>query len=56
MENSMEVPEKIKNIIPVWFCNSSSGHIARENYNLERYMHPCVQSRTIYSSQYMEAT
>ena len=56
MENSMEVPEKAKNIIPIRSCNSSSGHISRENYNLKRYMHPSVHSSTMYNSQDMEAT
>ena len=51
----MEVPEKAKNIIPICSCNSSSGHISRENYNLKRYMHPSVHSSTMYNSQDMEA-
>ena len=55
MENSMEVPEKAKNIIPICSCNSSSGHISRENYNLKRYMHPSVHSSTIYNIKDMEA-
>ena len=56
METSMEVPEKTKNVIPICFCNSSSGHVSRENYNLKRHMHPSDHRSTIYNSQDMEAT
>ena len=55
MENSMEVPEKAKNIIPICSFNSSSGHISRENYNLKRYMHLSIHCSTIYNIQDMEA-
>ena len=41
-----------------WFSNSTPGYISKENENanLKRYMHPNVQSSTIYNSQDMEAT
>ena len=32
------------------------GHISRENYNSERYMHPNVHCSTVYNGQDMGAT
>ena len=42
MENSMEVPSKIKNGTIIWFSNFSSGYLPDKNktINLKRYMHP----------------
>ena len=36
--------------------NPITGHIARENHNSKRHMHPNVHCSTIYNSQVMEAT
>jgi len=43
MENSMEVPQKIKNRINIWSSNTP-GYLSKENKNtnLKRYMHTCV--------------
>ena len=40
MENSMEVPQKTKNRITMWYGNLTPGHIPRENRTSKRYMHP----------------
>ena len=58
MENSMEVPQKIKNITTIWDSNSTPGYTSEENKNtnLKKYMHPNVHSSIIYNSQDMEAT
>ena len=42
MENSREVPSKIKNSTIIWFSNFSSGYLPNKNkrINLKRYMHP----------------
>ena len=45
-----------KNRVAIWFCNPTSGHISRHNYNSKRYTHPNVHSSTIYNSQDMETT
>ena len=55
MENSKQF-YSTKNRGTVWFCNPSSGHISRQDYNLKRYMHPGARSSTIYHSQDLEAT
>ena len=54
MENSMEVPQKIKNSTTIWSSNPTPGHISRQNYNLKRHVHPYVYNSTIYNSQDME--
>ena len=56
VENSMEVPQRTKNRITIWSTSPTCGHISRQNYSSERYMHPCVHSSTIHSSQDMETT
>ena len=43
LQSHLYIRIDIKNPIP--------GHISREDYNLERYMHPNIHSITIYSSQ-----
>ena len=55
MENSTEASQKIKLL---GFSNSTSGHLSKENknINLKRYMYPHVQCSIIYSSQDMETT
>ena len=40
MENSMEVPQKIKNRATIWSSNPTPGHVSGENSNSERYLHP----------------
>ena len=56
MENSMEVLRKTKTRVAIWLSDSIPGHISRENYNLKRYPHPYVHSRTIYNSQDTETS
>ena len=56
MENSMEVPQKIKNRVSRSSNSSSPGHIPRENFDSKRYMQPSVHSSAIHHSQGMEAT
>ena len=56
MENSMEVPQKTKNRVPIWSSNPTPGDIPRQNYNSKKYMHPCVHSSTIHNSHDMEIT
>ena len=53
MENSMEVPLKIKNRTTTWLSNSTSGYLFKENKNtnLKRYVHPMSICRIIYNSQ-----
>ena len=57
MENSMEVPQKIKNRSTIRPNNFTTGYLSKENENtnLRRYMHPGVYSSVIYNSQIMEA-
>ena len=52
----MEVPSKTKNRATIGSSNPTTGHIAGENSNLKRYMHPKIQSSTIYNRQDMETT
>ena len=58
MENSMEVPQKIKNGTALWPSDSTSGGWSEEtqNTNSKKYMHPFVHSSVVYNSQAMEAT
>lgn len=56
MENTLEVPLKIKNRATTWPCSPTLGHISRQSYNSKRYMHPNVHSSAVYNSQYTEAT
>ena len=45
LENSMEIPSKIKNRTIIWFNNSTFGYIAKGNkiMILKRYVHSHVQ-------------
>ena len=52
--NSMKVPLKTKNVVSIQSCNSTHGHISRNNYNLKIYIHPYDHSSTIHNSQDME--
>ena len=45
-----------KNRVATWSSNPTPRHISGQNYNSKRYMHPYVQSSTIYNSQDMETT
>ena len=54
MENSMEVPQKIKNRVAIRPSNTTPGHISRETFNSKRCMYSNVHSRIIYNSQEME--
>ena len=36
MENSMEVPQKIKNRITIISCHSSTGFLTKENENTNK--------------------
>ena len=58
MENSIEVPQKVKNRTTIWSNNSTSGYLSEEdkNTNLKRYMHPHVYYRIVYNSQDMQTT
>ena len=57
IENSMEVPQKIKNRTTTQSSNSTLGYLSKENKNTnsKRYMHPSVHYSTIYKSQDIEA-
>ena len=50
VENSMEVPQKIKNRITMWCSDSITGHLPKgnENTDLERSMHPWIISISIF--------
>ena len=51
MENSMEIPQKIKNGTIMWSSNSTSGNISKRNEitNSKR-----VYNSIIYNSQHIE--
>ena len=40
VENGIEVAQKSKNRVTIWYSNPTPGHISRKNSN--RYMHPYV--------------
>ena len=56
MENSMEIPQKIKNGTIMWSSNSSSGNISKRNEitNSKRCLHLYVYNSIIYNSQHTE--
>ena len=58
MENSMELPQKIKNRTAIWPSNSTPEYLTKENNNMnsKRYMHPNIHSSINYNSQDIEAT
>ena len=58
MENSMEVPQKIKNSVPIWHRNPSSGYLPSkfENMYLLRHMYTYVHCDIIHGGQDMETT
>lgn len=53
MENSMVVPQQIKNRNTIQSSNSTFGYLSEEheNTNLNRHMHPHVQCSIICNSQ-----
>ena len=57
VENSMEVPQKIKNSTTIYPSNPTSGYLSEEikNTNLKRYMPSYVHGSIIYNSQNKEA-
>ena len=58
MENSVEVPQNIKNRTTIWSSNSFSWYLSKENKNTnsEIYTHPHVYFSIIYNNQDMETT
>ena len=58
MENSMEMPQNIKNTTTLWHNNFTFGYLSEEtqNTNSKRYMDPYVHCGAIYNSQDVEAT
>ena len=57
VENSMEVPQKIKNGPAFWPSDPTSGNISEEtqNTNVKKHKHPYVHCGVIYNHQDMEA-
>ena len=57
VENSTEIPQKIKNRTNYDPSNSTSGNISKEiqNTNQKEYMHHCVHCSIIRNSQDLEA-
>ena len=57
MEDSMEVPQKIKNRTTLRSSILTTGHLPNEyeNTNSKRYMQPYVSCNIIYNSQIMDA-
>ena len=58
MENSTEIPQKVKTKITKWSSHDTSGHLSKEceSTNLKRYRHFYVHHGIIYDSQDMETT
>ena len=57
LENSMEIPQKIKNGTAFWPSDPTSEYISEEtqNTNLKEHKHPYVHCSIIYNHQDMEA-
>lgn len=57
IENSLVVPEKIKNRISIWPSTSTSGYIPKKNWKqgLKWYLYTCVHSSIIQSDQKVRA-
>ena len=56
MENSMEIPLKIRNKTIIQPSNPTTGHTPWGNHNWKRHMYPNVHCGIIYNSWDMEAT
>jgi len=56
LENSMDVPQKVKNRTTLQSSNQTAGHLPREykNTNSKGYMHPYVYSSNVHNRQTME--
>ena len=56
LENSMELPQKVKNRATLRSSNYSTRYLPKEykNSNLKGYMHPNVYSSNVHNSQTME--
>jgi len=56
MENSMKIPQKIKNRTTIWSRNFTGGYLSKANKSpiWKRYIHPYVHCHAIYNSQDME--
>ena len=57
MENSVEIPQKIKNITTIWFNHITAGYIVKGNETSisKQYLHLHVHYSIIYNSQDKEA-
>ena len=53
VENSTEIPQKIKNISNIWSSCPNSGYLSKEykNINLKRYLHSHVPCSAMYNSE-----
>jgi len=58
MENSMEVPQKIKNRTTIVSSNPTSGYLfeGNKNTNSKRYLHPYIHCSIAENSQDIERT
>ena len=57
VENSVEVPQRIKNRTAIWSSHSTSGYMKKtKTLNLKRYIHPYVHCNVIYNHQDKETT
>ena len=56
MENSMEVPQKVKNVTTLLSSNCTAMYLPKrcKNIYLKRYMHPNVYSSIINNNKTME--
>ena len=57
MENSMEIPQKVKNRTTLQSSNHTTGYLLKQykNTDSKRYMHLYIYSNITYNSQIMEA-
>ena len=55
---TLEIPQKVKSEVAIWFDNFTCGYLLKENKNtnLKRYIYSSVHWSTIYRSQDMKAT
>ena len=56
VDNSIEIPPKIKTRTTLQLSNHTTGYLPKEykNTNSKGYMHPSVYNSIIYNSQIME--
>ena len=57
VDNSIEIPPKIKTRTTLQLSNHTTGYLPKEykNTNSKGYTHPYIYSSIIYNSQIMEA-